>query len=106
MLARDVELVGAHVIGHLERPQDLRGDVAGVLDPVVAFEDDRELVTAETGNAVAFPDRIDQALGHLLEQPVADGVTEAVVDGLELVEVEEHQRDQAAVAPGAGDGVL
>jgi hypothetical protein len=34
-----------------------------------------------------------------LQQAVADGVAEGVVDELELIEVEEHDRNRAAVAP-------
>ena len=41
-----------------------------------------------------------QALGHALEQRVADVVPEAVVDDLEAVEVEEHDRHQAVDALG------
>ena len=40
------------------------------------------------------------------EQEVAGGVAEAVVDGLEVVEVEEEHREVAAAAGDPGEGVL
>ena len=46
-----------------------------------------------------------EALGDLDEDLVAGGVAEGVVDRLEVVEVEEDDREPAAVATGAGDGV-
>ena len=47
-----------------------------------------------------------QPAADLLEHLVARGVAEAVVDGLEVVEVDEHDRDLRNAAPGAHQGVL
>ena len=49
-----------------------------------------ELVAAHPGHDVALVDGAAQALGDLDQQPVAGLVTEAVVDDLEVVEVEEE----------------
>ena len=51
------------------------------------------------------PDRGRDALGDLEQQLIAGGVAEAVVDGLEVVEVEEDDRQAELLAPGAGDRV-
>ena len=47
-----------------------------------------------------------KALGHGLEQRVADVVPEAVVDDLEAVKVEEHDRHQAVDALGVNHRLL
>jgi len=65
-------------------------DAVGVL----ALGQHRELVTAEAGDGVARPQRADQPLTHGDQQPVADGVPDALVDDLEPIEVEEHDRDR------------
>ena len=63
---------------------------------------DQELVATETADDVATACRGLQAVGNDLQQAVADGVTEAVVDDLEIVEVAEHHGHSLAVADGVG----
>ena len=48
----------------------------------------------------------EEALRNLLEDRVAGRVAEAVVDGLEVVEVDEHDPDRRAAADRAHDRVL
>ena len=58
-----------------------------------------ELVAAEPGDHLAGRGRAGlQPVGDLDEQPVAGRVAEAVVDGLEAVEVEVAQAEALAVA--------
>ena len=45
-----------------------------------------------------------QARGDRLQQQVADGVAERIIDGLEVIEVEEHQGRAAAGSIGQRDG--
>ena len=84
-----------------ERGPQPRGDLArrgGLLD---RGQQHGELVTAEAGHDIAWPDAVREAMGHDLQQPVPDGVTEGVVDLLETgrpVEV-----DQQEPRPGAGE---
>ena len=59
----------------------------------LALHDDDELVATEPGEHVAFAQHRAQPLGHDLQQLVADLVPEAVVDRLELVEVDEQHGD-------------
>ena len=85
--------------------QDPLGDVGGVLWTGGLLEQDRELVTAEARRGVADADAALQPLGHLEQHPVAGRVTEAVVDRLEIVEVEEDHRECGLLAPRAGQRV-
>ena len=56
---------------------------------------DHELVATEAAGRVAFADRRVQPFGHLDEQLVARGVSEAVVHAFEVVEIDEQDRDVA-----------
>ena len=95
MLPRPADLAALDLDGRAqEAEQAVRGRDGHVGGDIL--EQDREFVAAETGDAVAGPDGAAQALADDLEQRVAGGVPEAVVDGLELVEVEEEApRDRA-----------
>ena len=53
---------------------------------------DDELVTAHARHRVAGAHGVAEPFGDLHEQPVADGVPEAVVDELEVIEVEIQRR--------------
>ena len=66
---------------------------------------DQELVAAEASDDVAAAGRGLQPVGDDLQQPVADGVTEAVVDDLEVVEVAEHHGHAFAIADRVGQQV-
>ena len=70
------------------------------------LEQDCELVRAEARCRVVDPHRVDHPRGDLLQDLVAGRVAEAVVDGLEIVEVEEHDGDARGLARGDGKRVL
>ena len=59
-----------------------------------------KFIGAETCDGVLFAQGRPQALGHTLEQLVADGMTQRIVDGLEVVEIEKQDRNLVAAAPG------
>ena len=63
-----------------------------------ADEQHGELVAAQAGERVARFHGVAQAAGDVLQQPVAVGVAERVVDGLEIVEVDDHERERGARA--------
>ena len=65
---------------------------------VTSDDDQGELVAAEPGHGGPAGDGPEQALGDLAQEAVADGVTERVVDVLEAVDVEQHDRHPAALA--------
>ena len=87
--------LGAEALGH-------RGDRARVLH---VLEEDGELVAAEPGDGVLRPQADGQPLAEADEQLIARAVSEAVVDDLEAVEIEEQHREQLASALGARQGM-
>ena len=56
-------------------------------------EHHRKLVAAQPGDDIAGPHRIAQAFGHGSQQLVADVMAKRVVDELEAVEIQKHERD-------------
>ena len=100
LLAVDLELC-------LEGAQQPGGRVGGVREVGDAIEQDGELVAAEAcdrvgrAGSVALRRRCD-----LAQDAVAGGMAEAVVDGLELVEVDEHDRYRRSGPLGAGERML
>ena len=88
-----------------ERVEDPLGGLHRRLRVVDVLEQDRELVAAEPGGGVGRADACRDALSHLEQDPVADGVTEAVVDGLEVVEIDEQHGHAHAVAQRPRDRV-
>ena len=64
-----------------------------------------ELVAAEAGDGVGAPGDGGQAPGHLDEDLVAGLVAERVVDRLEVVEVDEQQRELPGLALEEGEGL-
>ena len=65
------------------------------------LEQDGELVAAEPRGGVLGAQAGRQSLGGRAQQLVADRVAEAVVDRLEVVEIDEDHRELTAVAPAA-----
>ena len=72
---------------------------------VEARAQQQELVSAEAADRVIGAKHAPQAVGDAAEQVVADGVSERVVDALEVIDVEEQHRGQAAVPAPPGGGV-
>ena len=70
---------------------------------VDVLEQHGELVAAEARGGVAGADAGVEALGDGQQDLVAGGVAEAVVDRLEVVEVEEDDRQAGLLAARAGD---
>ena len=66
----------------------------------------RELVAAEAGDGVGGPDRPLEAPSDDPQQLVAGVVAEAVVDHLEAVEVEQHQRHPLTLVSDAAERPL
>ena len=82
--------------GVAQRLQDRVGHPGRLIGRGDAFEQDDELVTAETGERVARPHGAAQAIPDDAEQLVAHLVAQVVVDQLEAVDVAEEHRDLAA----------
>ena len=82
-----------------ERRDHTVGDIGDHLGPRDLLDDHGELVAAEAGDGVDGAQHAAQPVGDGDEQPVAGGVAEAVVDRLEVVQIDEQHR-------GAGVALL
>ena len=70
------------------------------------FQQHHEFVPAQAGHGVTFSHAIHQSLPHLLQQQVARVVPEGVVDGFELVQVQQHQGPRAPISPAGQHALL
>ena len=61
--------------------------------------DHHELVAAEAGDEVVFPDRTPQPSGQVAQQFVTGAMTEKIVDRLEAIQIDERHA-QLVLAPG------
>ena len=80
----------------VEQSEDAPGHIQGLVRSPDAFEEDRELVAAETRRRVALPELPFEPIGDLDEQAVSEDVAVAVVDELEVVDVHEEHGDLAS----------
>ena len=101
---KDVLAVDLH--RQVERSQDPRRRVGGVCRAFDAVQEHGELVASEAGDGVRGSHGDLQPAADLLENLVARRMPEAVVDRLEVVEVDEHHRDLRHPATRAHQRVL
>ncbi len=94
--ARGDEEVLAGTANGARRRREPIGEAATSSSVVIVLEQDRELVAAEPGGGVARAELVLEPLRRRDQQLVARGVTEAVVDRLEAVEVEHDDRDRVS----------
>lgn len=73
-------------------------DPAGGLGLVGPHQDDAELVAAYAGDYVSLPDAFGENPRRLAQDLVSGGMSEAVIDRLERVEIDEQDRQGRAVA--------
>ena len=90
--------LAGHLDAALEVAQQPLGDRERVRLAPGAVEQQRELVAAEARGGVALAQAAAQPVGHRAEQLVAGVVAVAVVDRLELVDVEQQHADARAAA--------
>ncbi|KDB50361.1 hypothetical protein X805_40490 [Sphaerotilus natans subsp. natans DSM 6575] len=100
------DLAAVDLEGALEQLQQLAGDHGGVFLIAQRLQHQDELVAAQPSERVLAPGALRQALGHVAQQPVAAAVAQAVVDGLEVVQVDEHHPDAVLLAPRCGQGLI
>ena len=100
MLARTEWVTPSSVDRVAQRQQQALGDQRGG-GLVGVLQQDRELVTAQPGRGVVSRRAPARPLGDGDQEQVADAVPEPVVDELEVVEVEEQDR-QARSRPAGG----
>ena len=90
----------------LERLQHAPAEQLGVDRVLDADEHDAELVAADPRHGVDLAHAGAEPHRDLLEQEIARGMAEGVVDVLEAVEVEKQQGRHVAPAADAGDRLL
>ena len=100
------ELLRLEADGHGERFHDAIGQIGDGLQTRGVLQEHRELVTAEARRGVGRTDRVDEPPADLTQHLVAHGMPEAVVDGLEVVEIEEDHADRLLPAIDARQRVL
>ena len=65
-----------------------------------------KFVATEPGKGVALAQAFLEPVGHCLQQPISHRVAEGVVDDLETVKVQKHNRQLLATTVGVGDRQL
>jgi hypothetical protein len=100
-----------HVVtGEIQRRgnpvEDGLGHLGGADGVVQAFQDHGEFVAAESRYGVCGTHAGAQTTGDLLEHGIADGVPQAVVDGLEVIQIDEHQAELTLVTRCLGHGMF
>ena len=88
----DVELVMVDVIRLRKRLDHRLGDTRHAALVGRVADHDRELVAAQPAALLVLAGRRHEPLRHLRQEPVADLVTERVVDRLESVEIDHQER--------------
>ena len=84
---------------------DALGDHLGCLGHRARLDQHGELVATETGDRVTGPGGGSEPFGHGDQQAVAGRVSEAVVDRLEVVEVQEQHGDRVGPPVASVHGV-
>ena len=79
---------------------DARREGEGFIDVGDIRTDDEELVTADSTDEVTVAHRVAQQPGDSAQERIADGMAEIIVDRLEIVEVDEDDRDTTADVRG------
>eukprot|EP01022_Parablepharisma_sp_SALTPOND_P027435 TRINITY_DN665_c0_g3_i1.p1 TRINITY_DN665_c0_g3~~TRINITY_DN665_c0_g3_i1.p1 ORF type:complete len:1952 (-),score=631.07 TRINITY_DN665_c0_g3_i1:246-6101(-) len=99
------------LIGRAQRDQDLLSYGAGLgggflLVLVEALQHHHEFVATDAGHGIVLTHVGHQPLGHLLEQHIAFFMADGVVQGLEVIQVDEQQGRTSLGAQREGDGLL
>ncbi len=101
--ARDVNLVTVEDERLADDLEEFLRDELGVFERRHLGQDHGELVAAQASDGVLLADDRAKPFGDLLQQQIADGVSQAVVDHLEAIEVDVEDGEPPAIARGAGD---
>ncbi|MCY1549297.1 hypothetical protein D9M68_854580 [compost metagenome] len=78
------------------------GNLAGVLFGIGAANQHGELIAAQACHVIAAAHVLAQAFGDYLQHQVAGVVAEAIVDRLEVIEVDQHQGHAFVMPLGIG----
>ena len=101
-----MELMPINRVGCRYRLQDFSGDDPHILKARCPGQHHDEFVTALARHRIAFADTALDALGHDLQQVVAHAMPQGVVDGFEIVQIDEQQADMLPRPFGLQDRLL
>ena len=103
---RDGHFVAAQVERVAQRIANLVDHGQRRLRPFRQHQDGGEFVAAKACDGVAFAHAGRQACGHLGQELVAHVVAEGVIEGLEIIEVQEQQRTVPSASGAGGHRLL
>ena len=102
----DAENHAIDLNGFIQGDDDPVGHFDGVAQSVDPGEKDTEFVAAESGDGVGLAQDTVNSRAHFGQDAVSVFVTEGVIDLLEPVQVEEHDRTLRTVAGPLAHGLL
>ncbi len=94
----DIDLSSIECKRRVHQPAQSLGDVAGMTKDMVRHHKQRKLVAAQPRDPAPSGGQFFEAPGQFLEDRVAGIVAMGVVDALEVVDIDEHQRQIVACA--------
>jgi len=101
----DPQSLRTKAVGPLHGMQQLPAEAEGILDLLDLRQKDDEFVAALAADRVGEADAGKQPAGGGLQDLVAGRVPEGVVDGLEMIQVQEEQADLLAMVMAHGGGM-
>ncbi len=81
----------------------LLGDLGGLFARLEIRQHHDEFVASGPRQGIVAAQAALEPIGHRLEQSIADQVAQLVINGLEMVQVQEQQRRPPAVAVSRGE---
>src|SRR5690554_3490924 len=102
----DVQLVAADPVRLADLVENAISDQLGLPFGFQVRQQQDEFIAAETRQGIGGADRAVEAAGHVDKNLITDTVPEGIVDGLETIQVDEHDCQLLAAAPGQLDIVF
>src|SRR5438132_3831591 len=97
--AGDMEVVVEHTERRAETIEDFLSDASGILNVRYARNQKEEVVTAQTGHGIFLPKAEREAFCRGAKKLIARSMSEGVVDILEAIDVEAHDRHPTRSPP-------
>lgn len=91
---------------NLECSRDSLDNDDRILQAWNVVEKHREFVTAEACDGIAAPGGVQEPGSDRAEKPITRGMTETVIDGLEVVQIEEDDRETRTMSALSCEGVF
>ena len=88
-------------LGH--RLKDSPGDDLNIDLSAEAFQKDREFIAPETSHSIDLPHAPLQAACRSLEDEITVLIPKGIIDSLELIEADPHERDVEVIPPPSGE---